>query len=215
MRERAHYGTGDLIINMLREIYGGSGKLMMDAMLQLAKLPENVQLPLKAMMDQLPKNYVGYLEKEFDKGRDKIRSLLGDKIGYNDALKNSTAEHLRWYLAKFNFDEKIDSIVKKETAPFAALVDISLFTNPELYQNNINFPLKVLALSPWLLPYTEMSRYPLKECGYSNLQVFREHEAHLKSYFEYLTEVLEELQKDADGYIDSMNTFKQAAQGMG
>lgn len=87
MRERAHYGTGELIINMLREIYGGSGKLMMDAMLQLARLPENVQLPLKAMMDQLPKNYVGYLDKEFDKVRDNIASLLGEKIGYSDALK--------------------------------------------------------------------------------------------------------------------------------
>jgi hypothetical protein len=66
---------------------------------------------------------------------------------------------------------------------------------------NANFPLKVLALSPWiLLPvYTEMSRYPLKECSYiNNLQLFRRYEAQLRPYFAYLIGVFKELQNDAD-----------------
>jgi hypothetical protein len=65
---------------------------------------------------------------------------------------------------------------------------------------NANFPLKVLALSPWiLLPvYTEMFRYPLKECSYINLEIFRRYEAQLRSYFAYLIGVFKELQNDVD-----------------
>ncbi len=80
---------------------------------------------------------------------------------------------------------------------------------------NASFPLKVLALSPWILPpaYTEMSRYPLKECSYINLELFRRYEAQLRFYFAYLIGVFKELQNDADvGYIESMNTFRK---GMG
>jgi hypothetical protein len=76
---------------------------------------------------------------------------------------------------------------------------------------NANFPLKVLALSPWiLLPvYAEMSRYPLKECSYINLEIFRRYEAQLRPYSAYLIGVFKELQNDADGYIESMNTFRK------
>jgi hypothetical protein len=57
-----------------------------------------------------------------------------------------------------------------------------------------------------------MSRYPLKECSYINLEIFRRYEAQLRSYFAYLIGVFKELQNDADGYIESMNTFRK---GMG
>lgn len=215
MREKAHYRTGDLVLNMLRELYRGHWEGMMQFMEHFTKLPENLQLPLKSLLDRLPKKGIGQFDKWFDQARDRIAKLMEAKMGYNDALKKSSDEHLRWYLAKFEHDEEIEDVVKNESTPFKGLVDIGPYIDPTLYQKNMNFVLKVLALSPWVLPYAEMSRYPLKECAYLNLQVFREHEGHLRPYFAYLIEVLKGLQKDAAGYIESLNTFKNAMSGQG
>jgi hypothetical protein len=57
-----------------------------------------------------------------------------------------------------------------------------------------------------------MSRYPLKECSYINLEIFRRYEAQVRSYSAYLIGVFKELQNDADAYIESMNTLRK---GMG
>jgi hypothetical protein len=213
MREQAHYGTPILVINMLRELYRAYGQTMMEFTLKFAKIPDNLQLPIRELLDKLPKNYVGYLDKVFDGARDRMAKLLGDKLGLEDALKKSVPEHLHWYLQKFDNDERIEDIVKNEAKAFQGLVDISQFTDPTLYQKNFNFPLKALAISPWILPYTETSRYPLKEYNYSNLQLFRKYEGNLRPYFASLIEVLRELQKEADDYIESLNTFKKAVGG--
>lgn len=209
MREKAHYGTGELVINMLRELYRGYGEMMMESTLHFAKIPDNLQLQIKELLDKLPRNYVGQFDKWFDQARDKIAKLLGDKLGLEDALKKSVPEHLHWYLEKFDYDEKIEGIVKNEVKPFQGLVDIGPFSDPLLYQKSVNFPLKALALSPWILPYTETSRYPLKEYNYINLQLFRKYEGNLRPYYASLIEVLRELQKEADDYVDSLNTFKK------
>lgn len=212
MRERAHFHTDDLVINMSRELYRGYAEIVFaNVKVLTTSLPEELKVAVAELMEKLPKNVIGEFDKMFDRGRDRIDKLMGDKGNYNASLMKSTSDSLADYLRKFEFGSEIDDIVNDTIKAFVQNTQItSPFFGPAIYKKHANFPVKAAALSPWILPYAETSRYPLKECAYINLKIFRDYEGQLRPYFASLIVILEQLQKEADEYIESLQEFKKA-----
>lgn len=217
LKDKSHMRAAELVINMQREIFAYFWRVVSSGLLTNPSIPMPVQNLIRDMLKDSKISDNGIFESMFDSARDKISNLLGMKGDYNDALRSSTSKNLNNYLQKFDYSKVIQEMLADRGAQFAKLfsypnhVDFSRFLDPPLYQNQIHFVIKTMALAPWILPYAETSRYPLRECNYQNLRLFRDLESKIKPYFALLINEIDELNKGADECIASMTEFHKWA----
>lgn len=210
IREKSHYQTAELILNLSRELYKGMFESQTRFFLKMPEISEEIRQPLNDLLSKVPKNVVGNFDRWFDQARDKINQLMSPKSEFNERIKNTTVEELKKYLEKFDYRNAIEQKVAELSKGFLGKVNPSdtVFLDAVFYQQNVAFPLKVLALSPRVLSYVEMSRYPIRDCGYLNLKLFRELDAQLRPYFEYLVIELQMLSKEGDDYLGTIKKYQ-------
>jgi hypothetical protein len=210
MKYKSHLNSTELTLNMLREFYVESYQFIMLHLSGNPLIPEQLKILMNDLFKQAKINGAGFFESMFDNAIRKMIPILRKKEDYVTFLKKTNEDGLRQFLNKFDYDQRIEEMTNNVGNDFRKILspeqisDASFFMSPLLQQKQFRFIMKVIALCRYVLPYTEMSRYPLRECNYENLRLFRELEPQLRPYFILLIGELRKLIKDSDDYIESL-----------
>lgn len=207
MKHDSHLGSTNLTLNMLREYYVETYRIVIRHINEGDTLPDPLKAQMKVLFEQAKIDGAGFFERMFDDAIHRIRPILRKREDYVIFLKHTNAESFTQFMKKFDFDERIDELVTSASGEFKKVVtpqQVSggeFFISPLFHQKQFRFIMNVLGLCRYVLPYAEMTRYPLKECNYENLKLFEQLDPQLRPYFNILLKRLKELVSQSDEYI--------------